>query len=249
MSKRSKKTKIQFVICMLLPSGLIIEETIKLLCSQNKTLLTYVFVIIYINLFILNIYAIKIIIGKQKDKNRQKRMFYKILTPAAFMLYFLLGGLLILVAFIVVFLLAYFIISTILVFIPFIKLENSIPIIFLSSVTGLCVLSYFDEDIMNYIVKQLNFPKRESKKIYELGINSIRIISPRKLMYFLSILFYILVYITEQNGGKIIGLEWWNDISKFAEAILITFVAIDAYLEHSKPKFIEKLEKKLPFTE
>lgn len=232
----NKKVKIQFIICLLFPLAILIEEISKMVYNQNKTILTYIFLVLYINLFIVNIYAIKIIWKGKKDRKQEIKKFYSILLPAAFIIYFLLGALLILISFIVVFIATYYFLSLLLGILPIVKLENQIPLIFLSSLSGLCVLSYFDEKIMNYIVEKMGLSKKDSVKIYKLGINSIRFVNPRKLMYFLTIFFYILVYITEQNGGKLIGLEWWNDISKFAEAILITFVAIDTYIEHAKRK-------------
>lgn len=241
--KMNKKTKLQFVICLLVPLVVLVEEIIKMVYSQNKSILTYIFLILYANLIVVNLYAIRIVCKTNKNKKQEMKRFYKVLSPAAVIIYFCLGALLIVIAFIVVFFVTYYFLALLLALIPVIKLDDPISIIFLSSLSGLCILSYCNEKIMSYVVKQMQLSKKDSKKIYQLGIDSIRFVNPRKLMYFLTILFYILVYLTEQNGGRIVGLEWWNGISEFAEAILITFVAIDTYIEHARPNFIEKLEK------
>ena len=232
----NKKTKIQFMICFLVPLAVVIEEIIKIMNNQNKSVLTYIFIIVYINLAIGILFAMKIIWKGKQNTKKEVSKFYKVISPAAFIIYFLLGALLILLAFVVVFIATYYFLSLLLTFIPIIKLENQMCLVFLSSLCGLCVLSYWDERIMKYLVNKMQLSKKDSIKIYQLGIDSIRFVNPRKLMYFLTIFFYIIVYLIDLNGGSVVGLEWWKDISKFAEAILITFVAIDTYVEQIKPK-------------
>ena len=57
----NKKTKIQFMICFLLPLAVVIEEIIKIMNNQNKSVLTYIFIIVYINLAIGILFSIIII--------------------------------------------------------------------------------------------------------------------------------------------------------------------------------------------
>jgi len=208
-----------------------------MLTSKAVALIKYITLVLCISVVLTSIGNIINIITKDKYKETIINIFNFPFGVIYILTYVLVGIACVVMPLMLIFVISCSIIILFISFTNIIKLQNNLPIIFISALVSCCSISYFGEKLIKLFPM---FSDNKREKVILAGKIALKILNPRKLIYIVTILFYIISNIERLNGSQIVAWEWWGNLSQVIDALLISFIAIDTFLL----TFTKKLENK-----